>query len=123
MDLGQSCGGFTMITSSSGSMPLQKAFLQSPCFILLPSSAAIGTSNLAADPLRTGACLPSLDQTLCSKFPRATILGLALTGLLKDLHNPSLAPHNAGSMDEWELLGSASFESNQAMANPNGQAE
>ena len=78
--LGQSCGSFATIISSSRRVPLQKAFLQVPCFSFWPSSTAMDANSLAADQLKTGTQWSSQDYTLCSKFPRSTTLDFALIG-------------------------------------------
>ena len=80
MELGQLAGGFTIQISSSGKIPLQKAFLQSACFRRQPSSTAMDVNKRAAVELRTGACLSSQDQIRRSRFPSATIRDLALFG-------------------------------------------
>ena len=71
---------FTMYILSSGSIPLQNAFLQSPCFNCLPSSTAIDVNNRAVVALNTGAYRSSRDHIRFSKFSNATILDLARVG-------------------------------------------
>ena len=78
--LGQSCGSFATIISSSRRVPLQKAFLQVPCFSFWPSSTAMDANSLAADQLKTGTQWSSRDYTLFSKFLRSTTLDFALIG-------------------------------------------
>ena len=73
-------GGFTIQISSLGKIPLQNAFLQSPCFNLRPSLTAIEVSSLDAVALSTGAYLSSWDHIRFSKFPKATIRDLARVG-------------------------------------------
>ena len=58
-----------MQISSSGNMPLQKAFLQSPYFKRRPLETAIDTSKRQAVALRTGAYLFFRDHDWRSKFP------------------------------------------------------
>ena len=80
LDRGHPIGGFTMHISSSGKIPLQKAFLQSPCFKRPPSQTAIDTSKRQAVALRTGAYLSSHDHDWRSKFLNAMIHDFARFG-------------------------------------------
>ena len=57
-----------MHISSSGRIPLQNAFLQSPCRNRRPDSTAIDVSSLEPVELSTGAYLSSLDQIRRSRF-------------------------------------------------------
>ena len=78
MERGHPAGGFTIQISSSGKIPLQKAFLQLSCFNHRPLLTAIDTNKRVAVELRTGAYLSSRDQILCFGFPSATMQDLAL---------------------------------------------
>ena len=79
---GSPMGGLTMVILSSGRMPWQNAFLQSPCLVRVRRrSIAMLTSSCIVSGQRTGAYFSGLDQTRSLWLPRTTMRDFARRGL------------------------------------------
>jgi hypothetical protein len=78
---GSPMGGLTIVASSAGRMPWQKAFLQSTCLSVQQRSTAMLTMKRRVSGQRTGAYLSDFVQMQSSWLPRTTMRDLAGRGL------------------------------------------
>ncbi len=74
-------GRQTIVTSSGGRIPWQKAFLQSPCLSPRQQCTARLTRKRRLSNQRTGEKQSLFDQSWHSQFPKTTILDLAWSGM------------------------------------------